>query len=228
MSIDVAYIRAVLERLEGKGITMGYVPTDNSGKPFGASGVTIATGLDLGQQTKASLATMGIPSAIINRLAPYLGAKREAAQRILAREPLRLTQEEVDVIDRAVHARYIDATALLFGRASFEAAPKEVQAVAVSLHFQFGTPTRNASPALENAWNAMRRRAYRDAAEHLREPSGWSAPHQQYLKRRQVEADFLAALADRRHAPAAKPPALAGVAQGSHALAPADGHEETA
>lgn len=191
MSINTAYIRTVLERFEGNGIAKGYVPADRSGKPFGASGVTIATGLDLGQQTRASLEGMGIPAAIINRLAPYLGAKREEAQYILAREPLRLTQEEVEVIDRAVHAAYIDQTAAMFGRAAFEAAPKEAQSVAVSLHYQFGTPARKASPALENAWNALRRGEYRAAAEYLRDPSGWSIPHQQYLKRRQAEAVLL-------------------------------------
>lgn len=189
--IDTAYIRTVLERFEGKGIAKGYVPADKSGKPFGASGVTVATGVDLGQQTREGLEGMGIPAAIINRLALYLGAKREEAQYILAREPLRLTPEEVETIDRAVHAKYIDQAAGLFGRAAFEAAPREVQAVAVSLHYQFGTPARKASPALENAWNAMRRGAYRDAAEYLRDPSGWSAPHQQYLKRRQAEAALL-------------------------------------
>ena len=189
--IDTAYIRTVLERFEGKGITKGYVPADKSGKPFGASGVTIATGLDLGQQTKEGLAAMGISATIINRLAPYIGAKREEAQYILAREPLRLTQEEVDAIDRAVHAKYIDETAGLFGRDAFEAAPKEVQAVAVSLHYQFGTPARKASPALESAWNAMQHGDYAYAAAQLREPLGWSAPHQQYIKRRAAEAALL-------------------------------------
>ena len=189
--IDTAYIRIVLERFEGKGIAKGYVPADKSGKAFGASGVTVATGVDLGQQTKEGLAAMGIPAAVISRLAPYLGAKREEAQYLLAREPLHLTQEEVDVIDRAVHAKYIDQAAGLFGRDAFEAAPREVQAVAVSLHYQFGTPARKASPALENAWNAMRRGNYAYAAVELRDPSGWSIPHQQYIKRRAAEAALL-------------------------------------
>ena len=190
MSIDTAYIRSVLERFEGKGITRGYVPSRN-GEPIGASGVTIATGLDLGQQTRAGLAAMGIPAALLNRFAPYLGAQKKEAQYLLAREPLRLTQEEVAIVDRAVHAKYIDETAELFGRALFDGAPREVQAVAVSLHYQFGTPARKASPALEKAWNAMRAGAYREAAEYLRAPSGWSAIHRQYLKRRQAEAALL-------------------------------------
>ena len=191
MSVDVDYIRAVLERLEGKGVAKGYVPADRSGRPLGYSGVTIATGLDLGQQSWGRLESMGLPVDLINRLAPYLGAKREGAQYILARNPLRLSLDEVETIDRAVHGQYIDETAGLFGLDAFEAAPREAQAVAVSLHYQFGTPARKASPALASAWEAMRRGAYREAADHLRDPLGWSAPHRQYLKRREAEAALL-------------------------------------
>lgn len=191
MAIDTAYIRSVLERFEGRGKAAGYVPCGASGAPLGVSGVTIATGLDLGQQSRSSLAAMGLPDRIVGRLAPYCGMKGAEAQYALAREPLCLTREEVEIIDAAVHAAYIDETAALFGRAAFAAAPKEAQAVAASLHFQFGTPARKASPALENAWNAMRRGDYAYAAAILREPLGWSPAHQQYLPRRNAEASLL-------------------------------------
>jgi hypothetical protein len=66
-----------------------------------------------------------------------------------------------------------------------------VQAVAVSLHYQFGTPRRRDSPALAAAWAAMRRGEYGEAAGHLRGPSGWSASHRRYLGRRRAEAALL-------------------------------------
>lgn len=225
--IDTTYICTVLGRFEGKGITRGYVPSRN-GEPIGASGVTIATGLDLGQQTRASLEAMGIPSALINRFSPYLGAQKKEAQYILAKYPLTLTREEVETVDAAVHTKYIDETAELFGRDAFAAAPKEVQAVATSLHYQFGTPYRKASPALGNAWASMQRGDYARAAAQLRDPAGWSKPHQQYLKRRQAEAGLLAALTGGKDASGAKLPSPAGVAQSSHTLASADGHEDGA
>ena len=189
--IEIGYIRSILERFEGKGIAKGYVPCDKEGKPFGASGVTIATGLDLGQQTASSLRAMNLPEAIINRLGLYLGAKKEEALYILARDPLRLTADEVESIDQAVHAAYIASAARLFGEAAFAAAPREAQAVAVSLHYQFGSPVRVASPALQGAWRAMQRGAWRAAAEHLRDPLGWSTSHQQYMRRRAGEAELL-------------------------------------
>lgn len=195
MAIDSDYIRSVLERFEGKGAAKGYVPADAAGKPFGASGVTVATGLDLGQQTKAGLKTMGLAENLVGRLAPYLGLKGQAAQALLAKSPLRLEQEAVAAIDAAVHAAYINTAAGLFGRVSFAAAPKEAQAVAVSLHYQFGTPARDASPALAGAWSAMRLGEYAKAAKALRDPAGWSAGHQQYMKRRQAEAALLETIA---------------------------------
>ena len=39
-------------KLEGEGVETGYVPTDNNGKIIGTSGVTIATGVDLGTKDR--------------------------------------------------------------------------------------------------------------------------------------------------------------------------------
>ena len=78
MPIDHNYIRAILERFEGKGIARGYVPMKN-GEVLGVSGVTIATGVDLGQQTGAGLLDMGVPHAVVKKLLPYIGLKKAAA-----------------------------------------------------------------------------------------------------------------------------------------------------
>jgi hypothetical protein len=222
--IDVAYITAVLGRFEGKGVTKGYVPS-RGGEPLGASGVTIATGLDLGQQSLETLRAMNMPGALISRFMPYLGLHGKAAQRALLNAPLILSAVEAEEVDRAVHAKYIAETSTLFGRPAFESAPKEVQAVAVSLHYQFGTPARAASPALENAWNAMRRGDYKAAGDLLRDPTGWSLSHRQYMQRRRAEAELLAAPAGGKYASEALLPKSAGVAQSSHTLASADGHK---
>jgi hypothetical protein len=104
--------------------------------------------------------------------------------------PLTVTGDQVEEIDRAVHNRYINETAAMFGPL-FEAAPKQVQAVAVSLHYQFGIPRRTASPGLGLAWDAMRKGDYTAAAVCLTDPRGWSIEHRQYLVRRQAEAALL-------------------------------------
>ncbi|MDR2020508.1 MAG: pesticin C-terminus-like muramidase [Treponema sp.] len=192
------YICSVLARFEGKAIVRGYVPCKlgtwypggpDKGEPLGASGVTIATGVDLGQQTAAGLA--GLAPDLTAKLLPYLGLKRQEALEKLRTDPLTIGAEEAAAIDRVIHDRYINETAVLFGREAFDRAPPQVQAVAVSLHYQFGTPAREASPALAHAWMSLRTGLYRGAARFLREPGGWSADHRQYLSRRQAEAALL-------------------------------------
>jgi GH24 family phage-related lysozyme (muramidase) len=196
--IEYGYITGILARFEGRAIGRGYIPCRqgtwypggaDKGDILGQSGVTIATGVDLGQQTEKGFA--GLPAALLDKLRPYLGLKRGAAKAALIHKPLELSSEEVKQIDELIHKRYIDETAVMFGRTICEAAPKQVQAVAVSLHYQFGTPRRKESPALEQAWEALRRGEYRKAAGYLRNHELWSKSHRAYMARRDMEARLL-------------------------------------
>jgi len=198
--IDRSYIESVLARFEGRAISRGYIPCQHGtyygtgperGAPLGASGVTIATGVDLGQQTIKGLEAMGISANTLAVLSPYIGLQRLDALIKLQNAPFQLSPEQVEEIDRAVHSRYINQAATFFGRERFENAPKEVQAVAVSLHYQFGTPRRQDSPALEKAWESMKRGAYQEAAGYLRSPELWGVAHKAYMPRRKAEAAIL-------------------------------------
>ena len=199
--INRNYIVSVLARFEGKAITRGYIPCQRGtwyggndpdrGAPLGASGVTIATGVDLGQQSLAGLRSMGISPSTLAVLEPYIGLKRQDALNKLKANPFTLTREQVDEIDHAVHDRYINKAAALFGPADFTKAPKEVQAIAVSLHYQFGTPRRHESPALEKAWNSMKQGSYKEAADYLRNEELWSVSHRTFMTRRRSEANIL-------------------------------------
>jgi len=195
------YICTILGRFEGKGVTRAYVPCEGGNyvgigswegkKPYGASGVTIGTGFDLGQQSEGVLRALGLDPILQAKLAYYLGAKTQAAMEKLCARPLVLTAEEVAALDEAVHEKYINETAVMFGSDRFSSAPKQVQAVAVSLHYQFGVPARSASPSLEKAWDAMREGRYAGGAAFLRDISGWSLSHRQYMVRRRAEAALL-------------------------------------
>lgn len=57
----------------------GYVPAPADSK----SGVTIATGFDLGQRDRADLSALGLPLSLIDKLAPYLGIARFDAKKLL-------------------------------------------------------------------------------------------------------------------------------------------------
>ena len=132
---------AFLSKLEGGSRTDGYVPAPNTS----SSGVTIATGFDLGQRNTTDLAGLGLPPNLVNRLAPYLGMQGAVAQQYLAKHPLRLTAHEARAIDRAVKSEHVTrlerkylASAIDANRTTFFSLPAEAQTVIASVSFQYG------------------------------------------------------------------------------------------
>ena len=68
-----------LSDLEGGSKTNGYVPAAEVSK----SGVTIATGFDLGQRDENDLKTLKLSTTLTAKLKPYLGLKGKSAQDFL-------------------------------------------------------------------------------------------------------------------------------------------------
>ena len=87
----------VSEREGGQQLT-GYVPAVEVSE----SGVTVATGVDLGQRSKSSIDALPIPDDLKAKLKPYAGLKTQVAVDVLARSPLTITQDEADALDRAI------------------------------------------------------------------------------------------------------------------------------
>lgn len=89
----------------GDGIQDVYVPVIamKDGRVMGEnkSGVTVASGFDLGQENEDGLKTMGLSKELIEKLKPYLGKQRAAACKLLREKPLRLSKEECEEIDKA-------------------------------------------------------------------------------------------------------------------------------
>ena len=155
MPIHTDFIRAFLARWETRQ-TVAYIPCQRRnyigqrpydvlhyGPVIGASGVTVGTGLDLGQQAEADLRRMGVSGALIARFRPYLGLRKMDAVLALQSAPLTLSDAECDALDAAVHADYIARAAALFDRYTdlpFADCPAEAQAVIVSLFYHLGSP----------------------------------------------------------------------------------------
>ena len=76
--------------------TSGYVPKDREGNILGQSGVTIASGFDLGQRNINDL--KGLPEELIAKLSDYVGLKGEAADN--AAKKLNITKEEGEIINQ--------------------------------------------------------------------------------------------------------------------------------
>lgn len=162
MAIATSFIRAFLEKWETRQL-VGYIPCNpknyKSGPtdgytPIGASGVTIGTGLDLGQQSRLDLLRMGVPDGLLDKFRPYLGKRTVNAQYALQASPLRITDDECEVLDAAVHGEYIRRAERKFNGSSslsFPDIPKEAQAAIVSMVYQLGSPAAK----LPSVWRLL-------------------------------------------------------------------------
>jgi hypothetical protein len=112
-----------------------YEPPDES------SGVTIATGFDLGSKSEAQLKAMGLSDALIGKLKPYFGRYGSDGAAFVRANPLVLSEDEVDAIDAAVRKEARRWAAEAYDRASpwkFDDLPANTQTVIFNLAYQYG------------------------------------------------------------------------------------------
>ena len=138
-----------LSDLEGGSKTNGYVPAAGVSK----SGVTIATGFDLGQRSEADLTKLKLSVSLINKLKPYLGKKSQDATAALKAKPLIITSEEVKSIDKAVKSAHVASLKLKYlgsahntAKKDFFSLPAQAQTVIASVSFQYGVNLNTAAP----------------------------------------------------------------------------------
>ena len=201
---DMAYINAFLNRqgVEGPCVTIGDIPARPGnfyGRPdqrperytaIGASGVTIATGCDMGQTDVPSLKGYGVSDPLVEKLKPYIGLKRAAAIAKLAKYPLAISPTDAQELDTCVHNGYLDRYVRpAYERASgvsFDSLPRQAQAVVFSVCYQKGCGgVRRDWPKL---WSYLVGRKWADAACELR--TGF----REYKVRRTMEGNLLVEL----------------------------------
>lgn len=203
MAIETARIRAFLATVEGTQQTQGYIPCDLVGGgtanyrggpnperyvPMGVSGVTIGTGVDLGQTSAAELEGMGVSSATINSLRPYLGQSGPDAVEVLHRLPLTVSQAVAEELDAALHTRHIGIAQARYdkdaGAGAFAALPWQAQATITSIIYQRGP---GSIKRFQNTWAAFVRQDWPDAARRLMNGDLW----ERYQSRRAAEGRLL-------------------------------------
>lgn len=203
---NIKYISDFLTKVEGPRQTQGYIPcflagggTANykgQGDPakytaMGASGVTIATGCDLGQTSVDTLQAYGLKDeALISTLLPYIGLKKDKAIWALRHMPLTITTEQAEALDHAVHEGYLQKYVRpAYERDStvkFDDLPDQAQAVVMSVCFQKGCGgVRKDWPKL---WRFLTKQDWKNAA--------WELQHgfKEYKGRRTTEGRLLEAL----------------------------------
>jgi GH24 family phage-related lysozyme (muramidase) len=173
--------------VEGKG--SNYTAISGSGKIAGNSGVTIASGLDLGQRD--NLDDLNLPEDIKEKLIPYLGLKKEDAVNKLREMPLTLTEEEALLVKEATESSYYNLAESKFNKnkygKEFTDLPPSVQTALYSLVYNTGTIGPN---TLDKASNDN---DYSDLLEELRNyyKEGSEADTGFQGQRRRLEADYI-------------------------------------
>lgn len=209
MPIHTDKIQEVLRRpgFEGPQQLRGYIPCELTtggtanykGGPnperyiaMGASGVTVGTGVDLGQTDKDTLRGMGVSNAVVYKLMPYLEQSRAAAVDALHRLPLTLSQAAADELDEAMLNHHISKISAYYDAATdhgtFASLPWQAQAAIVSIQYQRGVKSPRKYP---NTWKAFVTQNWTDAAYRLGTGRFWTG----YQGRRRLESELLKELA---------------------------------
>ena len=168
-------------QLEGH-VLVGYVPNPETSN----SGVTIASGVDLGQMQASQLASLSPDLQAL--LAPYLGLKKQAAVAALAATPLTVTAAQADALDALARGGALTFIQQLYDRATaagtFNALPEQAQTVIASVSFQYG----NLAVRCPRFWGTCVAENWAAAVHELQNFGD------AYLTRRNKEAAYLAPL----------------------------------
>ena len=210
--VDISYISNFLNRdgVEGPRVFVGYIPCYIRGtnhtksrnfkglpdqrpedyEAMGVSGVTIATGVDLGQTDAITLREYGVDVELIDELSPYIGLKKDDAIRKLSQMPLRINPGDAEHLDHCVHngylRRYVRPAYNKASSVSFDDLPLQAQAVVFSCCYQKGCGgVRRDWPKL---WSYLTSQDWAAASRELK--NGFK----QYKLRRSVEGKLLEAL----------------------------------
>ncbi len=165
--------------LEGSRL-QGYVPDAEHSN----SGVTIATGFDVGAMTDETAAKLS--PALAAKLAPFRHLhKLPALHALHALGGLAITEEQAEELDELSRAAVVDAMEQHFNSASktpFDDLDPRVQTVLASVTFQYGTPWERTPHFWKHATDGNWKQVHADL----------EAFGDKYRTRRQKEADYMA------------------------------------
>lgn len=132
----------------------------------GKSGPTIGHGADIGQKAPWEILSMGLDSALTNKLLPYANVRGDAARRLVAERPLTLSRDEVDRVDAAFRdydlGRLIKAFDADSQIGDFRSLPGAAQTVIASVFFNYGGPKK--APVF---WDQVTHGHWEDAYRNL-------------------------------------------------------------
>jgi len=177
-----------IAKLEGEGFRKGYVPIDKrTGKIVGTSGVTIATGVDLGTKDRKFFEDIGVSEGIILKLEPFFQLKGEEA--LKNAKKLELFASEVKELDTAIRKKYTNDVINAYEKDSgknFEDLTSAQQTIIASVASQHGLKRTTSY----DFWDQVLNDEWDDAIANLRDWDGTGKPSQTQT-RRDKEANLL-------------------------------------
>ena len=136
---------------------------------FSSSGVTVGTGVDVGQRSVADIQALGISEALKQKLIPYAGLKGQGAMNFLANRPLRLTEDEAYALDGAIAQEIFGDVATLYDATatgnSFSELPLEAKTVIGDVAYQYGA---NLPQRLPDFWGDVTQGRWDEATQSLK------------------------------------------------------------
>ena len=155
------------------------------------SGVTIGTGVDLGQQEptayKKRLKDFEVSQELIDKLEPYMHIKRAEAAEYLLAHPLTVTKKEADLLDAEMKDDHLKNTIAEYNNIvkgikkhrTFKELSSAEQTILFSRHYQDGNIKKGASREIaeflaqglvQNALDKLNTKHYRDDSHKNRIP----------------------------------------------------------
>ena len=149
---------------EGGQKRVGYIIKGEAGKK---SGVTIATGFDIGQRNLNDLS--GLPRELVEKLAPFVKGTEVSEERA---KSLKISKQEADIIDnfskQSIYNNLAEQWKSSTGT-NFSELPKQAATVLMSVAFQYGSNLR--IPAEQGGtpefWKLMTSRNWSGAVKEL-------------------------------------------------------------
>ena len=179
----------VIARLEGGQQLKAYVP-NNNGKVIGKSGVTVATGVDLGQHSEDDMKKWDIPKTLLKKILPYAGKKKAKALEHLRENPLTITKEEAEALDKVMHTNILAGLVARYDSDTkgprFGEIPPEAQTVLLSATYNMG----DLSIVAPKMWKMATEQNWDQMAKELQ---NWDSSSKGIKNRRRAEGEYLEA-----------------------------------
>jgi hypothetical protein len=194
--VDFTFIAS----LEGDQWLRGYVPISKAGVVIGASGMTVASGFDLGQWHSSDMKDFGFPAPLLKKLTPFAKphnfkglTKAKVAAEVGKLGPVpELTKPEADMCDGAVFSQILSDAMGAWDRNRekgvpvFTQLPAGWQTVWLSRVYQEGPRANPQHPNRVKFRNEALAGKWQDAIDTLK-------AYGEYTSRTKAEANLLAA-----------------------------------